>query len=64
MDLDDRRFFVLDISSHRKEDVQYFKLLELQMHLGGVNALLFDLYTKTLQISTLEKCLQMILASI
>jgi|SRR5579862_911739 len=48
MDLDDRRFFVLDVSSHRKEDVCYFKALELQMHSKGMNALLFDLIQEDL----------------
>ncbi len=43
MDLDDRRFFVLDISPHRKEDVLYFKNLDFQMQAGGVSALLYDL---------------------
>jgi phage/plasmid-associated DNA primase len=44
MDLDDRRFFVLDVSSHRKEDRHYFQALDKQMlQEGGVEALLYDL---------------------
>lgn len=43
MDLDDRRFFVLDVSPHRKEDTAYFHKLEEQMCQGGLSALLFDL---------------------
>jgi len=43
MDLDDRRFFVLDVSSHRKEDTKYFRALEQLMVLGGARALIFDL---------------------
>ena len=43
MDLDDRRFFVLNISAHRKEDTHYFQELECQMGEGGIKALLYDL---------------------
>jgi hypothetical protein len=43
MDLDDRRFFVLDVSPHRKGDLQYFKLLKEEMTAGGLSALLYDL---------------------
>jgi hypothetical protein len=43
LDLDDRRFFVLNVSSHRKEDLLYFSRLEEQMQQGGREALLFDL---------------------
>lgn len=43
MDLDDRRFFVLNISSHRKEDIAYFHALSAQMDQTGLSVLLFDL---------------------
>ncbi len=43
MDLDDRRFFVLDISPKHKEDTKYFKALHDQMSNEGVDALLYDL---------------------
>ena len=48
MDLDDRRFFVLNVSSHRKEDIAYFQKLDQQMRQGGLNALLFDLINEDL----------------
>jgi len=48
MDLDDRRFFVLNISSHRKEDVSYFHTLSEQMDQKGLSALLFDLLCEDL----------------
>ncbi len=43
IDLDDRRFFVLNVSPHRKEDVSYFQALSEQMDQAGLAALLFDL---------------------
>lgn len=43
IDLDDRRFFVLNVSSHRKEDDSYFQALSRQMDQRGLAALLFDL---------------------
>ncbi len=48
MDLDDRRFFVLDVSSIHKEDTLYFKKLTDHMSNGGVEALLFDLLNENL----------------
>lgn len=48
MDLDDRRFFVLDISSHRKEDISYFCEIDHQMKEGGDKALLYDLLDEDL----------------
>lgn len=48
MDLDDRRFFVLNISAHRKEDTRYFQELEHQMSQGGIEALLYDLLQEDL----------------
>lgn len=43
LDPDDRRFFVLDISSERKEDVEYFNAFYHQLDHGGCEALLYDL---------------------
>lgn len=43
MDLDDRRFFVLNVSPHRKEDTSYFHHFHQQMNQEGLSALLFDL---------------------
>ena len=43
MDMDDRRFFVLDVSSFRKRDIEYFQLIDKEMQAGGVEALLYDL---------------------
>ena len=48
MDLDDRRFFVLDVSSKHKEDTKYFKALHEQMSSEGVKALLYDLLNENL----------------
>ncbi|MBP7074564.1 MAG: hypothetical protein KBA81_04175 [Rhabdochlamydiaceae bacterium] len=48
MDLDDRRFFVLNVSSHRKEDIDYFHKLHEQMDSAGLSALLFDLLNEDL----------------
>ena len=43
MDLDDRRCFVLDVSSHRKGDWDYFGALHKEMSSGGVASLLYEL---------------------
>ncbi len=43
MDLDDRRFFALNVSADRKGDTKYFEDLEKQMSCGGLSALLYDL---------------------
>lgn len=48
MDLDDRRFFVLNVSAHRKEDHLYFQRLEHQMSQGGQQALLHELMQEDL----------------
>lgn len=48
MDLDDRRFFVLDVSSHRKGDLDYFENLQKEMYKGGLQALLYDLLQEDL----------------
>ncbi len=48
LDPDDRRFFVLDVSSEQKENVEYFgKILE-QLENGGHEALMFDLLNEDL----------------
>lgn len=49
MDLEDRRFFVLDVSSHRQRDSEYFELLEAEMSKGGLQALLYDLLQEDLK---------------
>jgi hypothetical protein len=43
LDPDDRRFFVLDISSEKKEDVEYFNAFYHQLDHGGHEALMYDL---------------------
>ena len=46
LDADDRRFFVLDVSSQRKEDIAYFKAIENQLKSGGYEALLYELMSR------------------
>ena len=41
--LEERRFFVLDISEDRQQDHRYFKAIVEQMNNGGREALLYDL---------------------
>ena len=41
--LEERRFFVLDVSDKRKQDHEYFKAIVNQMENGGVEAMLHDL---------------------
>ncbi len=49
MDLDDRRFFCLNISSIHKEDTIYFEKIVKQMsEKGGASALLYDLLNEDL----------------
>jgi hypothetical protein len=43
VDLDDRRFFCLNVSPQYKGNTAYFKALVQQMETGGLSALLFDL---------------------
>ncbi|PIS00449.1 MAG: hypothetical protein COT84_07575 [Chlamydiae bacterium CG10_big_fil_rev_8_21_14_0_10_35_9] len=43
IDLDDRRFFCLNVSPKYKGKTEYFKALVQQMQSGGLNALLYDL---------------------
>ena len=40
---DERRFFVLDVSSKRKQDTAYFAAIDEQMNNGGAEAFLHDL---------------------
>ena len=48
MDMDDRRFFVLQVSDSKKENKVYFKALLDQMNNGGREALLYDLLNENL----------------
>ena len=41
--MDERRFLVIDVSGHRKQDHAYFKALNDQMESGGLEALLHHL---------------------
>jgi hypothetical protein len=43
LDPDDRRFFVLDVSSDQKEDINYFGRIRQQLESGGYEALMYDL---------------------
>jgi hypothetical protein len=43
LDPDDRRFFVLDVLAHRKEDTAYFNAIYEQLSKGGYEALMYDL---------------------
>jgi len=43
LDPDDRRFFVLDISADRKEDLDYFGKIIGQLESGGYESLMYDL---------------------
>jgi len=48
MDMDDRRFFCLNVSSARKEDHAYFGAIIEELENGGYEALLFDLLQEDL----------------
>ncbi len=49
IDLDDRRFFCLEVSSKHKEDTSYFTSLIAQMDNGGTEALMYDLLNEDLK---------------
>jgi Mesyanzhinovviridae DNA primase len=46
--MDERRFFVLDVSSCRKKDFSYFAALEAELRNGGAEAMLYDLLRRDL----------------
>jgi len=48
LDPDDRRFFVLDVSDARKEDIPYFTAIRQQLEGGGYEALMYDLMNEDL----------------
>lgn len=48
MDLDDRRFFPLDVSDIHQGDIAYFAELDRQMSVGGVQGLMYDLLQEDL----------------
>jgi hypothetical protein len=48
LDPDDRRFFVLDVSDARKEDLAYFNAIRQQLENGGYEALMHDLLNEDL----------------
>ncbi len=48
LDPDDRRFFVLDVLSDRKEDFEYFGKIQNQLENGGYEALMYDLMSEDL----------------
>jgi hypothetical protein len=49
LDPDDRRFFVLDVSDARKEDLRYFNKIQKQLESGGYEALMYDLQNEDLR---------------
>lgn len=48
LDPDDRRFFVLDIPAHKKENIPYFNAIHEQLSNGGYEALMYDLLHENL----------------
>lgn len=53
--LDERRFFVLEVSSARQRDHEYFKTLHEEMNNGGREALLYDLLQRDISDSNLRR---------
>jgi len=53
-DLEERRFFVLDVSDKRRVDTQYFGKIVKQMENGGREALLYDLLNREITSSLRE----------
>lgn len=49
MDFDGRRFFPLNVSDKRKEDIPYFKAIVDQMQNGGIQGLMYDLLNEDLK---------------
>ena len=41
--IDERRFFVLNVSDERQQDLEYFGAIDQEMKSGGLEALLYDL---------------------
>lgn len=54
-DIDDRRCFVLDVATSRKEDREYFKAIAEEMRNGGSEALLWHLLSLDLSEFALSK---------
>ena len=55
-DLDDRRFFVLNVSDEYKQRSDYFEAIENQMQNGGHEALMYLLITHDLSDYNVRKC--------
>lgn len=55
-DLDDRRFFVLNVSDQHKQDTAYFEAMERQMNAGGYEALMHMLLTHDLRGFNVRQC--------
>jgi hypothetical protein len=56
LDMDDRRFFILDVSKKRANDASYFTPIYDQMlNKGGLSALLYDLQKRDLTNTNIKK---------